>query len=476
MSRNEWNRPRYHFTPPANWMNDPNGLLFDGRQYHLYYQHNPYATAWGHMTWGHAVSPDLVHWTDLPNAIHEAPERGFTVFSGSAVRDRENTSGLGRTANGPIVAIYTADYAGPPQLQDVHIAFSNDDGLTFSQYPDNPVIRVGDPKFGDPKVFWHADSQQWIMVNILGHAQGRAVLYSSPNLREWRHLSGFDAAEEAPGMWECPDLFPLALDGAAGQRFWALKVNAPCHPQRLYTRYFLGDFDGQTFRRDPSIPALTPEFGPNYAEVTYNGIPEADGRRILLGWIRQTPDEARAWTGLQCIPRVLTLRSTPGGPRVCQAAVAELRMLRKKQIALPPETVAGDGPGLAGRGAQTSELEIRAEFAPGTARECGFRLQLAARQGPLAEMTIGYAADAGELFIQAPDQERAALPLTLADKTVTLHLFIDRGVVEVFGGAGEATLTALLEPTPICTDVRPFAAAGAAVLVALEAWELAATW
>jgi sucrose-6-phosphate hydrolase SacC (GH32 family) len=475
MSRNEWNRSRYHFTPPAHWMNDPNGLLFDGRQYHLYYQHNPYATAWGHMTWGHAVSPDLVHWTDLPNAIPEDVARGFTIFSGSAVLDQENTSGFGSSAGGPLVAVYTADYAGPPRLEDVHIAFSNDGGLTFAQYAGNPVIHVGDPKFGDPKVFWHAASRQWIMVNILHHGQGRVVLYGSPNLREWRALSGFDAVEEAPGVWECPDLFPLALDGDPAQTFWVLKVNDPHHPQQFHTRYFLGDFDGQTFRRRASTPAITPEIGPNYAEVTYNGIPPSDGRRILIGWIRQKPSDTRAWTGMQCIPRVLTLRSSPAGLRVCQSPVAEMQALRGKCITLVAEPLDGEGASLAGRGVQTSELEIQAEFEPGDAAECGFRLRLGDDQGAAAEAVIGYAVHPGQLFLRVPGQEELALPLQPAAGRINLHLFIDRGVVELFGGAGEATLTGLLEPTPICTDVRPYALGGA-LLAGLAAWELASAW
>jgi len=480
MPRTEWNRPRYHFTPPANWMNDPNGLLFDGKQYHLYYQHNPYSTAWGHMTWGHAVSPDLVHWADLPDAIHEDVAAGYTIFSGSAVLDTENTSGLGA----PLAAIYTADYQREPRLEDVHIAFSNDSGLTFTQYAGNPVIHVGDPKFGDPKVFWHDASQQWIMVNILHHDQGRVVIYGSPNLRDWRLLSGFDAPADAPGMWECPDLFPLALDGDPAQIarpavpsvIWLLKVNAPHHPQGYHARYFLGDFDGQTFRRRAGTPAITPEIGLNYAEVTYNGIPPADGRRILLGWLRQKPHEARDWTGMQCLPRVLTLRSTPTGPQLCQAPIAELTMLRGKRIALSAGTLAGDGPGLAGRGLRTSELELRAEFAPGDAAECGFRLRLGDDQGAAAEAAVGYAADPARLFVRVPGQEELALPLAPTAGTVALRVFIDRGVVEVFGGAGEAALTALTEPTPVCTDVAPFAAGSAASVSKLEAWELASAW
>lgn len=478
MSRHEWNRPRYHFTPPTNWMNDPNGLLFDGQQYHLFYQHNPYSTAWGHMTWGHAVSPDLVRWTDLPNAIHEDVERGYTIFSGSAVLDRENTSGLGSPTmpGGPLLAIYTADYAGPPRLEDVHIAYSNDGGLTFAQYAGNPVIHVGDPKFGDPKVFWHAESRQWIMVNILHRDQGRVVFYGSSNLRDWRQLSGFDAPEDAPGVWECPDLFPLAVDGNPTQTVWALKVNDPHHPQQFHTRYFLGDFDGQIFRRRASIPAITPEIGPNYAEVTYNGRPPADGRRILIGWIRQKPSDTRAWTGMQCIPRVLTLRSSPAGLRLCQSPVAEMETLRGRQIVLDGAALDGDGPGLAGREIQTRELEIRAVFEPGAAQECGFRLRLGNGQAAAAEAIIGYAAEPGRLFIRVPGQDELALPMQPIAGRVALHVFIDRGIIEIFGGMGEATLTGLLEPTPVCADVRPYALGGGASLAGLEAWELASAW
>jgi sucrose-6-phosphate hydrolase SacC (GH32 family) len=477
MLRNEWNRPRYHFTPPTNWMNDPNGLLFDSERYHLYYQHNPHGTAWGHMTWGHAVSPDLVHWTDLPNAIHEDPVAGYTIFSGSAVLDRGNTSGLGdpATPGGPLVAIYTADYAGPPRLEDVHIAFSNDRGLTFTQYACNPVIHVGDPKFGDPKVFWHDQTGQWIMVNILHYDQGRVVIYGSPNLREWRELAGFAAPDEAPGMWECPDLFPLAVDGDPAQTRWLLKVNDPRHPQHFDTRYFVGDFDGRAFQRDASIPAITPEVGPNYAEVTYNGIPPADGRRILMGWIRQKPSDTRQWTGMQCIPRVLTLRSSPDGPRLCQSPVAELAALRRESVVLATETLDGDGPSLAGRGLRTSELEIAAEFAPGAATECGFRLRLGDDQAAQAEATVGYAADPGRLFVRVAGQDELSLPLTPAAGMVTLRVFIDRGVIEVFGRRGEAALTALLEPTPVCADVRLYVQ-GRGGIVSGKAWELGSAW
>ncbi|MFH1086126.1 MAG: glycoside hydrolase family 32 protein, partial [Chloroflexota bacterium] len=337
-------RPQYHFTPPQNWMNDPNGLLYHGGEYHLYYQHNPYGTAWGHMSWGHATSPNLVHWTRLPVALAERPDRGYTVFSGSAVVDAANTSGLGCAGQAPWVAVYTADYRDGQGREDIHIAFSLDRGRTFTEYDGNPVLRVDERKFGDPKVFWHAPGGRWILVAILGAPQGRVVLHGSPNLRDWSRLSEFEAPAEAPGVWECPDLFPLHLDGDPQREQWVLKVNHVSRAVGHATRYFVGAFDGVAFR--PTHPALRPrpDDDPLYAEVTYNGIPPADGRRILFGWLRQTPRDARAWTGAQSIPRVLSLRSGPGGPQLYQAPAAELQYLRRHPRTLADLRLSGEAP------------------------------------------------------------------------------------------------------------------------------------
>ena len=200
-------RPQFHYTPAKNWMNDPNGLVYYKGEYHLFYQYNPFGSQWGHMSWGHAVSRDLVHWHELPVAI---PEQGDElVFSGSAVVDKDNTSGFGTRANPPMVAIYTA---AKPGSQAQALAYSIDRGRTFKRYSGNPVLDIGSGEFRDPKVFWYAPAHEWRMV-VSKAVERKIAIYRSPNLKDWTHLSDFGPANATGGVWECPDLFPLAVDG-----------------------------------------------------------------------------------------------------------------------------------------------------------------------------------------------------------------------------------------------------------------------
>lgn len=467
--RDELNRPRFHFTPPQNWMNDPNGLAYYKGEYHLYYQHNPYDAAWGHMSWGHAVSRDLVHWADQPIALMERPDKGYTMFSGSAVVDWRNSSGFGRNGEPPLVAVYTADYRDGRRLEDVHIAYSTDDGRTLTEFHGNPVIHVGNPKFGDPKVFWHEQSGQWIMVAILGHVQGEVVIFGSADLKAWQRLSDFQAAAEAPGVWECPDLFPLALDGDAERILWALKVNVVDRAAGSWSIYFLGDFDGRSFRRLPGLLGHTPERGPIYAEVTYNDIPASDGRRILMGWMRQKPSTERVWTGMQAVPRVLSLRSTPQGPRVCQSPIAEMTTLRKDHWHAGGKSVRQEPLPLSAWGATSSEMEIRAKLAPPPSGRVAFRLHCGE-----SSTSVGFDAAVGQLFVAGDGREALAIPVSGSGKEIDLRLFIDRAVVEVFANDGEAALSALLEPDSVCRSIDLTATGGQASLISLDAWTLAA--
>jgi fructan beta-fructosidase len=475
MARDQWNRPRYHFTPQQNWMNDPNGLVYDEGEYHLFYQHNPYAATWGHMSWGHAASRDLVHWADLPLAIAEEPDKGFTIFSGSAVVDKANTSRLGDGRRPPLVAVYTADYRDERNskgiLEDIHIAFSIDGGRTFSQYAGNPVLHAGDAKFGDPKVFWHDGSGQWVMVTIFGHEQGKVVLYGSPDLKTWRELSAFEAPEEAPGIWECPDLFPLAIDGDPRRGKWLLKTNIVSGAREDRSRYFVGQFDGRQFVRDAGRRAIVPERGDLYAEVTFNGL--AGGRQVLIGWMRQQASAERSWTGMQSVGRELSLRTVAGEVRLCQWPAAELKRLRGAAVQASPSAT---GAAIeAGReyapAAAGSELDIEAELDTGDATRCGLRLRLAN-----SESTVGYDAARRELFIERAGAGRLALPFEAAAGRLRLRLLVDRSVVEVFAGGGEAALSAVLEPDAVCGGVAPFAEGGQARLLRLSAWPMASIW
>lgn len=241
-------RPQFHFTPEKNWMNDPNGLVYYKGEYHLFYQYNPNGNSWGDMSWGHAVSKDLVHWEQLPLALsHDAEEM---VFSGSAVVDWNNTTGFGTKKNPPMVAIYTSAYKnGGKQAQS--LAYSTDRGRTWTKYQGNPVIDIGSNNFRDPKVQWYAPTKSWLMTVSLS-AEHKVQFYSSKNLKDWTQLSEFGPAGATGGVWECPDLFPLAVDGDKKKIKWVLVVNI--NPGGIAggsaAQYFIGDFDGKKFTAD----------------------------------------------------------------------------------------------------------------------------------------------------------------------------------------------------------------------------------
>lgn len=251
-------RPQFHFSPARNWINDPNGMLFYEGEYHLFYQHNPFGDKWGHMSWGHAVSRDLLQWEELPVALAE--ENGIMIFSGSAVVDWNNTSGFGQDGKPPLVAIYTGHYTNKP-LQNQQIAYSNDRGRTWTKYSGNPVIDLGEQDFRDPKVFWHEETKRWVMV-VAWPLHHKVRLYGSTNLREWQHLSDFGPAGASREIWECPDLFPLRIEGTRKQK-WVLIVNtfgAPAGGSGC--QYLVGDFDGNRFSLDADAPRGEPEFVP----------------------------------------------------------------------------------------------------------------------------------------------------------------------------------------------------------------------
>ncbi|MCJ7736490.1 MAG: glycoside hydrolase family 32 protein [Anaerolineae bacterium] len=459
-------RPQFHFTPLQNWMNDPNGLVYFNGEYHLFYQYNPYDRAWGHMHWGHAVGPDLVHWHHLPVALHEETDTGITMFSGCAVVDWQDTSGFGSEGRPAIIATYTGDHR-PVPLEDIHIAYSTDLGRSFTKYAGNPVIDAGSPKFGDPKVFWHEKTKKWIMVNILGNEQGCVVLYGSTDFRNWRYLSRFEAPSVAPAIWECPDLFPLTVDGDTDDIRWMLKINNT-DPTGQQTWYFVGEFDGTTFTSESTAEeAAGGDYGEIYAEVTYNDILAADGRRILIGWIRQQPMKERPWTGAQSIPRVLSLHRGKQSPVLRQTPVEEMKALRREHhhwdtvtlLETPPEPT---------RRLVGGEMEIEAEFEAGDASDFGLHLQMSA--GGWAR--IGYSTADRRLFVDQENGKRVEAPYSLTDRRLHVHVFIDHNLIEVFAGDGETVITTALEPDPLCETVSLYTRGGRAQLIALNAWNL----
>lgn len=254
-------RPQYHFTPESNWMNDPNGLVYYEGEYHLFYQYNPFGNAWGHMSWGHAVSPDMVHWKQLPLALSEAD--GIMCFSGSAVVDWHNTSGFGQNGQPPMVAVYTGmRVADGRQFQC--IAYSNDKGRTWTKYSGNPVLDIGSDNFRDPKVQWFEPTESWLMTVSLS-AMHKVRFYRSKDLKTWTLSSEFGPAGGTAGVWECPDLFQLPVQGTREKR-WVMAVNM--NPGSIAGgsggQYFIGTFDGTNFAPNPgSIHEPTPDVAPS---------------------------------------------------------------------------------------------------------------------------------------------------------------------------------------------------------------------
>lgn len=300
----ETNRPQYHFTTRRGWINDPNGLIWHDGEYHLFYQHNPYERDWGNMHWGHAVSPDLVHWTELPPALY--PDVTGTMFSGSAVIDRGNTSGFGKRGKDPMVVAFTVDN---PDREMQCIAYSNDNGRTFTKYDRNPVVdskeKWNSRDTRDPKLMRYGD--HWVMV--LNERDGHSI-YTSPDLKEWTYRS------HTTGFWECPELFELPVDGDRENTMWVMYGASGT--------YMLGDFDGERFTPRSGKHRYTA--GSIYAAQTFNNIPEADGRRIQIGWGRLS-HPGMDFNGMMLLPTELTLRTTKDGVRLVSVPVREVEAL-----------------------------------------------------------------------------------------------------------------------------------------------------
>ncbi len=466
-------RPSVHFTPERNWMNDPNGMVFFRGEYHLFFQHNPYGAQWGHMSWGHAVSRDLVHWTELPVAL-EPDELGM-IFSGSAVVDHDNTTGFFDAEPG-LVALYTS--AGDTQQQS--IAYSTDRGRTWTKYAGNPVIEnPGVTDFRDPKVFWHAETARWIMSLAEGDRIG---FYGSPDLIHWDRLGEFGAGQGAHGgVWECPDLFRLPVDGQPGRTKWVLIVSInPGGPAGgSGTQYFLGDFDGNRFHNDgaPGELLWVDQGADFYAAVTWSDVPESDGRRLWLGWMSNwsyaEDVPTSPWRGAMSVPRELSLIDTPTGLRLAQRPVAELQRVRTRPRHWSG-VVSEDREVPEFRG---SELDMTAEFEVDGATATSFGLTVFG--GAHRATRVGYDVTAGQLFVDRTDSGETTVSDAFPARHAAEHLpdgevlrmrvLLDRCCVEVFGDRGQVVLTDLVFPNPDGDRVRPFAEGGE---VRLRSWEV----
>ncbi|GAB3299915.1 glycoside hydrolase family 32 protein [Parasphingorhabdus pacifica] len=469
----QW-RPSVCFTPARNWMNDPNGMVYFQGEYHLFFQHNPYGDQWGNMSWGHAVSTDLVHWQELPVAME--PDHLGAIFSGCAVVDRQDTSGFFGGRPG-LVALYTS--AGDTQQQS--LAYSSDRGRTWTKYSGNPVIpNSGEADFRDPKVFWHAPTSKWVMSLAVGD---RIRFYGSPDLVHWQQLSEFGANHGShAGVWECPDLFQLPVDGDADSSKWVLIVSinpgGPAGGSGM--QYFLGDFDGTTFTADsaPGDVLWVEEGADFYAAVSWSDVP--DGRRLWLGWMSNWAYAGdiptSPWRGGMSVPRELELISTEAGVRLAQQPVKELtRIRRNKRTWSGTVSEQGGSPDFAG-----TVLDIVAEFQLAGATAPSFGFDVFADDS--YRTRIGYDLAAQELFVDrkasgqttvgATFPARHTVALTPIGDVLRIRIVIDKANVQVFGDRGQAMITDLVFPDTGSDRVRTFATGGQVTVQSLEIFDL----
>jgi fructan beta-fructosidase len=475
----QW-RPAYHFSPPRHWINDPNGLVYHRGEWHLFYQHNPYENKWGHMSWGHAVSKNLLSWEHLPVAIAEdtVARNRYSIFSGSAVYDARNTSGL--VPRGGLVAIYTADY--PNTLQNQHLAFSTDRGRTFSKYSGNPVLDIKRKDFRDPNVIWHAPSSQWVMSVVIPD-QFKVQFYGSKNLKDWSLLSEFSRTDRLKQLiWECPALVEVPVEGSK-ERQWVLLISSN-GPDATFTgmQYFVGTFDGTTFRSDDAgRPPRYVDYGKDfYAAIPWHDAP--GGRKVLLGWMTAWPYAGELptfpWKGQMSLPRELSVRKTGTGTELIQRPAAEVtkafKLLRDRaDFNVSNTTLPFFRP-------ETNAYRLTMEVEPGTATAFGLKL---AQDGKGQETLVRYDVAAGTLAI---DRRKAgsrevkanfpsvdAGPLVPENGRIKLDVFVDNSSVEVFANDGRLTLTSLIFPDPGSTGISLFSEGGAARvrLVEIRAFE-----
>ena len=438
-------RGQFHFSPKRGWNNDPNGCVSYNGEYHLFFQHNPYGWGWGNMHWGHAVSKDLVRWQEFGDKL--LPDTMGPMFSGSAVVDWNNTSGFGKDGKPPLVLIYTA--AGNPTVQG--IAYSTD-GRSFTKYSGNPVLQQITGGNRDPKVFWHEETQKWVMV-LYVELQGKHTIhfFTSPNLREWTLASITEGIAGTAFLFECPDFFELPVDGDVTKKKWVLLG--------ANSEYAVGTFDGTHFK--PEQTKLPGHRGRGfYAPQTFSDIPAKDGRRIQIGWF-QTETRGMSFNQSMTVPLELKLVSTTEGPCLTFSPVKELESLRGKTLALEAMALKpGDRNPL--DEFQVELLEIRTEIDPGDANEIVFNIR---------DSMIIYDAKKQELTVNG---QRAPAPLR--DGKLRLTIYCDRTGLEVFASDGLCYMPMPFNSKPENRRIFLETRGGSATVLTLEAYELRSAW
>ena len=507
----DYYRPAYHFTPLYGWMNDPNGMVYKDGEYHLYFQYNPYGAKWGNMHWGHAVSKDLLHWEHLDAAI--ARDTLGHIFSGSSVLDAHNTAGYGKNA---IVALYTSASDKNGQIQCM--AYSTDNGRTFTKYEGNPVLTPFDglKDFRDPKVFWYEKNKSWYMIVS---ADKEMRLYRSKNLKKWDYVSAFgEGYGQQPCQYECPDFFQLPVNGDEKNMKWVMimNINPGCMFGGSATEYFVGDFDGKTFTCvDDPHEAKWLDYGKDhYATVTYSNTP---GRALAMAWMSNwqyanlTPFKQNR--GANTLPRELKLYTKDGKYYVSSNAVPETAQLRKITRELGDMAVGNEQKFVGIAANMNGAFEIEADVTPDANGIAGIELSNNKRERSLIyldmkkgrivmDRTESGLTDFGKNAVPHDielewDKNRAAkaleparvnnslnykndfalatwAPLSLCEgKTYHLDIYVDKSSVEIFIDGGRIAMTNLVFPIAPYENVKFYAKGGKAEFKNVKVHQLA---
>lgn len=443
-------RPVYHHTPAYGWMNDPNGMFYKDGVYHLYFQYNPYGSVWGNMHWGHSTSTDLMHWKFEGCAI--VPDAWGAIFSGSCVVDHENTAGFGKEA---VVAFYTSAKSTPwGDIQMQSMAYSLDNGKTFTKYEGNPILTSSEKDFRDPKVFWYAPGKHWVMILAVGQ---HMEIYSSVNLKEWKKESEFGAMQGAHGgVWECPDLVEIPVEGTREKK-WVLICNLnPGGPfGGSAAQYFVGSFDGKKFVNESPTQTKWMDWGKdNYATVTWNNAP--DGRCIALGWMSNwqyaNNVPTRQYRSANTLARDLTLYREGQELYLKSTPSSEVKKARGKKVSIPSFKVS-----------EKHEMVNLFEEKQGA-----YEVEIVIQNAGASKIAFCLLNDKGEKVSMYYDLNRKQFVMdrsesgkvdfskdfpavTVApvnvDKELTLRLFVDRSSIEAFGEDGKFVMTNLVFPS-----------------------------
>lgn len=450
MTNKEMFRPVYHHTPVYGWMNDPNGMFYKDGVYHLYFQYNPYGSVWGNMHWGHSTSTDLMHWNFEGCAI--VPDAWGAIFSGSCVVDHNNTAGFGK---GAVVAFYTSAKATPwGDVQSQSMAYSLDNGKTFTKYEGNPILTSSEKDFRDPKVFWYAPGKHWVMMLAVGQ---HMEIYSSVNLKEWKKESEFGAMQGAHGgVWECPDLVEIPVEGTREKK-WVLICNLnPGGPfGGSAAQYFVGSFDGKKFVNESPTQTKWMDWGKdNYAIVTWNNAP--DGRCIALGWMSNwqyaNNVPTRQYRSANTLARDLTLYREGQELYLKSTPSVEVKKARGKKVSIPSFKV-------------SEKHEIVNLFED---NQGAYEVEILIQNAGASKIAFCLLNDKGEKVSMYYDLNRKQFVMdrsesgtvdfskdfpavTVApanvDKELTLRLFVDRSSIEAFGEDGKFVMTNLVFPS-----------------------------